>query len=467
MFNWCMHNARRAACAIWLAALLACPAAATAASVVVETHCGKYGCLESLVYSAAPGERNGVTVAQEGDLVTIRDRAGLEPGTACEGLDPLSARCTFALSSFQRSAGFKLGDEADDLDARKLAIAGVLIGGGPGDDRLVGPDAVGARFVGGAGDDEMTGGPLPDRFESTRRDGSDTMAGGGPPPLLDADYFPGRDEVFYTRSRAVRVLLDGKPNDGTRGERDNLLSIEGVWTGAGDDVVIGTAGAEYMFGGAGRDLLRGGGGADRLVGGDRFVPGRDIPLGSDDRLEGGAGPDVLDGEGGDDLLIGGGGRDILDGGRDRDRLRSGDGDRDWVLCGRGSDRLAASAADVVTRGCEQAQGARSSAEGIVLWRVSLAVVSLIVACPMAAPEDCGGTLTLSVSGRPPATAPYSVKRGMAAYVDLPLESTDLDDAIGKLSGAVATTASDSARFGELPDWAPSSSFLDALGVQRL
>lgn len=450
---------------MWLAALLSCPAAATAASVVVDTHCGKYGCGESLLYSAAPGERNGVTVVQEGNLVTVRDTAGIEPGTACEALDALSARCTFALSSFQRSASFRFGDEADDLDARMFAT-GVGLIGGPGDDRLLGPDAAGARFVGGAGDDEMTGGSLPDRFESTRRDGSDTIAGGGPPPVLDASYFPPHDEVWYSRSRPVRVLFDGRPNDGARGEHDNLLSIEGASTGSGDDVVIGSAGAEYMFGGAGRDLLRGGGGADRLLGGDDFVRGRAIPLGSADRLEGGAGPDVLDGEGGDDLLIGGSGRDILDGGRDRDRLRSGDGDRDWVLCGRGFDRLAGSAADVVTRGCERSQGARSGVEGIVLWRVSPAVVSLVVACPVAAPGDCAGTLTLSVPGRPPSMAPYSVRRGMAAYVDLPQESMDLDDAIRGLSGAVATTASDSARFGELPDWAPYSSFLDALGVPQ-
>jgi RTX calcium-binding nonapeptide repeat (4 copies) len=451
---------------MWLAALLACPAAATAASVGVETHCDRYGCRESLVYSAAPGERNGVTVVQEGNLVTIRDTAGMEPGTACEALDALSARCTFALPSSTRSASFRLRDEADDLDARKLATGAGLISGGPGDDRLVGPDSVGARFVGGRGDDEMTGGSLPDLFESTRRDGSDTMAGGGPPPLLDADYFPGHDEVWYTRSRPVRVLLDGRPNDGARGEHDNLVSIEGVSTGAGDDVVIGTAGAEYFFGGAGRDLLRGGGGADRLVGGDGLLRRSDIPLGSADRLEGGAGADVLDGQGGRDFLVGGSGRDTLDGGRDRDRIRSGDNDRDWVLCGRGFDRLAASAADVVTRGCEQSQGALSTAEGIVQWRYGLYMVSLIVACPVAASEDCEGTLTLAVPGRPQAAAPYSVTPGMAADVALPHESADLDDAARTLSGAVVSTASDSARFGELPSW-PTDSFLDALGVPHL
>jgi hypothetical protein len=61
---------------------------------------------------------------------------------------------------------------------------------------------------------------------------------------------------------------------------------------------------------------------------------------------------------------------------------------------------------------------------------------------------------------------YSVTPGMAADVALPHESADLDDATRKLSGAVASTASDSARFGELPSW-PTDSFLDALGVPHI
>jgi hypothetical protein len=227
--------------------------------------------------------------------------------------------------------------------------------------------------------------------------------------------------------------------------------------------VIGTDSDEYMFGGAGRDLLRGGGGADRLVGGDRLRRRSDIPLGSADRLEGGAGPDVLDGQGGRDLLIGGSGRDVLDGGRDGDRINSADGDRDWVLCGVGFDRLAASAADVVMRGCERRRGALSTAEGIVEWRVSLGAVSLIVGCPVAASTDCGGTLTLSLPGRPEATAAYSVKRGMAADVALPFAAADFDDAARQLNGAVASTAGDTVRFGDLPEW-PTDSFLDALGI---
>jgi hypothetical protein len=193
------------------------------------------------------------------------------------------------------------------------------------------------------------------------------------------------------------------------------------------------------------------------------VRGRDLPLGAADRLEGGAGPDVLDGEGGRDVLLGGRGRDTIDGGRGRDRIRSGDDDRDWVLCGRGFDRLAASAADVVMRGCERRRGARSTAEGIVQWRTSPAVISLIVACPVAASEACGGTLTLAVPGRPQATAPYSVTPGMAADVVVSRESTDLDDPTRILGGAVASTANDSVRFNELPDW-PTDGFLDALGV---
>jgi hypothetical protein len=221
-----------------------------------------------------------------------------------------------------------------------------------------------------------------------------------------------------------------------------------------------------MYGGSGSDLLRGGGGADRLFGGDRTSLKRDIPIGSPDRLEGGPGPDVLDAQGGRDVVIGGKGRDTIDGGRGRDRIRSGDGDRDWVLCGRGFDRLTASPADVVMRGCEDRHGALSATEGIVQWTFGLAVVDLIVACPVTTTQSCEGTLTLSVPGRPDATSDYSVKRGMAAHVSLLLESTDYDHAIRQLTGAVASTANDSARFGELPDW-PTDSFLDALGIPHL
>jgi RTX calcium-binding nonapeptide repeat (4 copies) len=456
-----MRTARRAACALWLAALIACPAAASAATVAVETHCEKYGCGELLVYAAAPGERNDVTAVQENGVVTIRDVAGIEPGTACEALDATGARCTFALQSFQRSANFRLGDRDDSLDAGALETSG-LLSGGKGGDLLLGPGAVAISFAGGPGDDNMTGGAAPDIFRTNRRDGSDTMSGGGPPPILDADLFPRRDEVFYARSRSVRAVLDGRANDGERGEHDNLMSIEGVWAGAGDDVVIGTGAAEFMFGGAGRDLLRGRRGADQLLGGDRSSRRRDIGIGTADRLEGGGGPDVLDALGGPDLLIGGSGRDTLDGGRGRDRIRSGDSERDWVLCGRGFDRLAANAGDVVMRGCEETEGALGPGEGIVQWATN----SLVVACPVGAAEACRGTLTVSGPALPEVTAPYSAPRGRAAHVPLPIVFNDFDDANRRLSGAVASTANDSARFGELPD-SPTDGFLDVLGIPRL
>lgn len=457
-----MRHARRAACALWLAAPLICPTAATAASAAVETRCDKYGCRESLNYSAARGEHNDVTAALEGNVVTIRDAAGMTPGTGCEALDPVSVRCALSPPPFSRSAQFNVRDQDDELDARAFAISSLLVGGA-GDDRLDGPQAAVALFRGGPGDDELVGGTLPDRFEDKRRDGSDLMAG-GPPPPQSGFYYPSFDDVVYSGSSPLRVQLDGLPNDGARREHDNLVGIEGVWAAAGDDVLIGGPGPEFLYGGGGRDLLRGAGGADRLVGGD---DGPDVPpLGSSDRLEGGEGPDVLDGLGGRDLLIGGLGRDVLDGGRGADRIRSGDPDRDWVLCGRGRDRVAAGSTDVVMRGCEERRGSLSAAEGIVEWRFSSAVVSLIVGCSVAAQARCEGTLTLSVPGRPDATAGYSVQPGMAADVTLPMYATDQDDAARQLNGAMARTASDSARFGEVPDW-PTDSFLDALGIPHL
>ena len=56
---------------------------------------------------------------------------------------------------------------------------------------------------------------------------------------------------------------------------------DGLWGGAGNDVVSGLGGADRLFGDAGADRLYGGDGTDRLVGGTGA-----------DRLDGGAQVDV-------------------------------------------------------------------------------------------------------------------------------------------------------------------------------
>ena len=75
---------------------------------------------------------------------------------------------------------------------------------------------------------------------------------------------------------------------------DDLISIENVTGGSGDDVLTGDSGNNTLNGGLGDDTLNGGGG--------------------DDTLNGGGGNDTLNGGGGNDALNGGGGNDALNGG---------------------------------------------------------------------------------------------------------------------------------------------------------
>ncbi len=84
--------------------------------------------------------------------------------------------------------------------------------------------------------------------------------------------------------------------------------------GGADDECLGEDGHDVLFGGAGNDGLSGGDGHDTLVGGA-----------GDDHLVGGDGHDFLIGGGGDDTLNGGDGKDTLRPGPGRDEVDAGDG----------------------------------------------------------------------------------------------------------------------------------------------
>lgn len=155
-----------------------------------------------------------------------------------------------------------------------------ILGGGPGDDTilgLAGDDTLrGHRgndlLDGGAGDDSLGGGDGHDRLEGG--DGDDRISGGaGPDGILGGD---GADTAA-----------------GNAGD-DRILGNDG------DDRLFGGDGNDTIFGNRGDDLLRGMDGDDRLSGG----PGRDT-------IDGGAGDDVIAGEGGSDRLTGGPGADTF------------------------------------------------------------------------------------------------------------------------------------------------------------
>jgi Ca2+-binding RTX toxin-like protein len=138
--------------------------------------------------------------------------------------------------------------------------------------------------------------------------------------------------------------------------RDELIGIENLVGGHGDDTLVGDAGRNRLTGGDGNDLLQGRDGNDVLVGGA-----------GDDTLSGGAGNDTASygaslvgiqanletgqatGEGTDLLssienLEGGAGNDVFVGNRFANKLTGGGG-KDTLTGGLGADRFIYASAD--------------------------------------------------------------------------------------------------------------------------
>lgn len=161
------------------------------------------------------------------------------------------------------------------------------IDGGEGDDTLSG-DEGDDLLKGGAGDDALFGGV-----------GNDVLSGGAGDDLLDGGA--GIDTADFSGDAAGVVvdLASGMASGDATGE-DELVSIETVIGGSGNDILIGDAADNHLLGGFGDDVLKGGAG--------------------NDLLDGGAGHDVLQGGAGDDIILAGLGDDVIDGGEGFDTL---------------------------------------------------------------------------------------------------------------------------------------------------
>lgn len=192
------------------------------------------------------------------------------------------------------------GDDATDF----------VSGGGNGDDELYG-GADDDTLVGGGGDDLLRGQDGDDKLV-----GDPTAESAWGHDVLDGDR--GVDTVDYTDRKAdLSLTLDNAADDGAAGEGDNLLGVEVILSGEGNDQLSGDDYANTLVGGLGGDRISGGGGEDRLDG----------SLGNDD----------LFGDRGNDTLLGGIGRDALYGGRGDDLLDGGAGRRDFISGGFGVD----------------------------------------------------------------------------------------------------------------------------------
>jgi hypothetical protein len=346
--------------------LLASPAAATTIRFEYED----CGCDPSsgdegattMIVRAGPGERNEITVRSRPRGTLVEDRGA--PLSGCRASRDGGRFCPGPIDAVEVS----LGDGDDSLE-----VSGSYVGtirDGPGDDSAIVDSGV---------------------FDLVAGEGSDR---------LEATSGASATVSYGTRTLGVSLSLNGLPDDGAAGERDNLLGsisrLDGgegddlleagsrgitlsgdagddrlvggpgpdvAWGGEGDDVVEAGAGDDRMKGGPGADSLGGGPGSDlvsyesetgpvRVTLGDGPGDGaageNDHVQGDVENLEGGYGDDVLVGDGGPNELTGSLGADELHGGAGNDRLI---GDRseggDLLDPGAGTDRVLAFGRDRV------------------------------------------------------------------------------------------------------------------------
>jgi hypothetical protein len=336
----------------------------------------------ALVYTGGSGERNNVSVADNGDgRVYLSDVGGvpITPGPGCEQLyTDARVACTQPTEIVVNT-----GDNQDWVGVDDDTPVPVRADGGDGPDQLHSDlnMKVPVTFLGGAGNDELKGWHSSEELDGGDGDdtieagaGADRIRGGAGDDKLTGDGIgapspdvidggPGFDTLSYdwlteaARTNSdITATLGGGADDGRPGEGDDLTGVEGLdllvggnftGTDAAESIVLHQVGANNtMIGLGGDDHLEASAG--------------------NDRIDGGTGADLLEGGYGDDTILGGAGADNVrsDGGGDNcgpswctvaygnDTVEVRDGEADSVTCGPGEDRVVADQGDVVARDCE-------------------------------------------------------------------------------------------------------------------
>jgi serralysin len=116
-------------------------------------------------------------------------------------------------------------------------------------------------FVGGSGRDRLSGNGGEDRFlERGDGTGGDVISGGAGNDVLEYGF-----TLFNTRTRGVRVSLDGIADDGAPGEGDNVRGdIEDFFLTPHADTLIGSGLKEIVSALEGDDFIDGRGGSDKI-----------------------------------------------------------------------------------------------------------------------------------------------------------------------------------------------------------
>jgi Ca2+-binding RTX toxin-like protein len=270
------------------------------------------------------------------DLATATITAGAGDDTL-RGGSPTTSTTIFA------GGGPDTLNGGEGVDVFQGGEGADLLFGTGGNDQLYG-EGGNDTLKGAAGNDIEDGGPGDDNIGgllglSSPRDNdqsADTLRGGD-----------GTDQlVLESHVGAMTISPDGQPNDGARGEGDNIAGdFEQIDGTGGNDVFMGSPGPDKFLGGGGNDEIHGGDGADNLSGD-----------GGDDRVYGDAGNDKVEGTNGADTVDGGPGADQIYGdiascsvfcNSDPDLLFARDGGRDTVDCGGGADTAQVDQLDVV------------------------------------------------------------------------------------------------------------------------
>lgn len=363
--------------------------------------------LQTLHYRAGPGEANRLTVTAAGRAIALSDPAGIAPQTGCTRPAPGDVtRAVCALPQFLTSLPMEatLADGDDVVTAQLPSVVDFAeIAAGAGDDVIRG-GAGEDRLDGGPGTDELYGFARDDTFLTANLDGSDTMHGG--------DGIG--DEADYSSRRApLRLDLDGRADDGQRGERDRIdTDVEDLAGGAGPDRIVSYGQPSTMSGGRGNDVMSGGRHTDELFGNQ----GRD-------RLNAGAGSDKVEGGQGSDRITGARGSDLLRGEGGDDLVLSRDGAIDRVGCGRGRDRVVPDRLDMAFRSCERVSrngpavvapiGVEALPHGFALFASELEgrTVDVELGCPRDHRLGCAGSFRLVRRGRIIASRRFSLRTG--------------------------------------------------------
>ena len=219
------------------------------------------------------------------------------------GSDVLDASGASQVNSYgeegaDRLVGSSGRDSLEGDGGEPAADGGDTIIAGAGDDDLYGGGGA-DHLVGGADDDYLVG----DR-------GNDVIKGGADNDYVYCENFtdgsddisggPGNDDAgYYDRQLQLRLSLDGKTNDGARGEGDLIHGdVEDLSGGDKADVLIGNGASNDLEGGEGSDVLKGMGEEDSFGGDD-----------GDDSIYGGSGDDYLNNSPGQDRHFGEAGDD--------------------------------------------------------------------------------------------------------------------------------------------------------------